>query len=178
MNRDQNKTKNKLNQSIIEIRLGREKALRILIDTRIRRKEKKGKEKKTMMAAIAGYLRNRKQHPCHWLESSVLSGELRISMIGGGGVFFCSFETIPLTFLTSPIILDQDRYALSLLKICLTLRRGVPCFLFCCSGPLVFERYSLNLTELTIRPFCDSSPFFTMLSKNLKRFWEAYMRAR
>lgn len=65
MNRDQNKTKNKLNQSIIEMRLGREKALKILIDTRIRRKEKKGKEKKTMMAAIAGYLRNRKQHPCH-----------------------------------------------------------------------------------------------------------------
>lgn len=28
------------------MRLGREKALKILIDTRIRRKEKKGKEKK------------------------------------------------------------------------------------------------------------------------------------
>lgn len=41
MNRDQNKTKNKLNQSIIEMRLGREKALKILIETRIRRKKKK-----------------------------------------------------------------------------------------------------------------------------------------
>lgn len=42
MNRDQNKTKNKLNQSIIEMR---EKALKIPIETRIRRRKKKEKKK-------------------------------------------------------------------------------------------------------------------------------------
>lgn len=130
MNRDQNKTKNKLNQSIIEMRLGREKALKILIETRIRRKKKKRKEKKqwwpqspVISVIVNNTLVIDSNHlSCPDIEELVRGAKNNFNDWGWGCFFF--FETIPLTFLTSPIILDQDRYALSLLKICLALRRG------------------------------------------------------